>query len=262
MKLAISNIAWTSENDEHVYQLMKQYGFTGLEIAPTRIIETHPYDHLQKAELWSRSLKKTHGISIPSMQSIWYGRQERLFGTKEEQEILVNYTKRAVDFAAAIGCENLVFGCPKNRVLPEGVAESVALVLFNQLGEYAKQKGTNISIEANPPIYNTNYVNDTAAAIRLVEEVRSEGFKLNFDFGTVIENKETIHLLAGKSSLINHVHISEPYLKPILKREIHRELAGYLKDNNYKRFVSIEMAGTDDMSLIEETMNYVREVFG
>lgn len=54
-----------------------------------------------------------------SMQSIWYGRTEKLFGTEEERNLLLDYTKSAVDFAAAIGCKNLVFGCPKNRCIPE-----------------------------------------------------------------------------------------------------------------------------------------------
>ena len=38
------------------------------------------------------------------MQSIWFGRQERLFGSEEEREILIDYTKKAVDFAVAIQC--------------------------------------------------------------------------------------------------------------------------------------------------------------
>ena len=36
MKLAVSNIAWKEQHDEAVYALMRHYGFTGLEIAPTR----------------------------------------------------------------------------------------------------------------------------------------------------------------------------------------------------------------------------------
>ena len=36
-KLAISNIAWHKSDDEAVYTAMQQAGFTGLEIAPTRI---------------------------------------------------------------------------------------------------------------------------------------------------------------------------------------------------------------------------------
>ena len=42
-KLAISNIAWHKNDDEAVYTAMQQAGFTGLEIAPTRIFPVQPY---------------------------------------------------------------------------------------------------------------------------------------------------------------------------------------------------------------------------
>jgi len=58
MRFAISNIGWEAKQDEIVYSLMKKYGF-----------------------------------KVPSMQSIWYGRQEMIFGTQEERQILLEYTK-------------------------------------------------------------------------------------------------------------------------------------------------------------------------
>ena len=42
MKLAISNIAWETGEDEQVYALMRKYGYSGLEIAPTRFFERDP----------------------------------------------------------------------------------------------------------------------------------------------------------------------------------------------------------------------------
>ena len=52
MKLAISNIAWTAEEDEQVYAMMRRYGYTGLEIAPTRFFETNPYEDLDAVRRW------------------------------------------------------------------------------------------------------------------------------------------------------------------------------------------------------------------
>ena len=37
MNLSISNIGWPAELDSQVYALMKKHGYSGLEIAPTRI---------------------------------------------------------------------------------------------------------------------------------------------------------------------------------------------------------------------------------
>lgn len=261
MKLAISNIAWEQEKDQQVYELMKKYGFIGLEIAPTRIFPEMPYDKNDEAKAWSDKLKDKYGFTVPSMQSIWYGRQEKIFGTAEERQILIEYTKKAIDFAEAINCGNLVFGCPRNRNFPDGANEQSAITFFKELGDYAASKGTTIGMEANPPIYNTNYINDTISAIELIEKVDSEGFKLNLDVGTMIQNGEDISVLENKVHLISHVHISEPYLKPIEKRQMHSVLKDFLVNSNYHGFVSIEMGKVEDMAILEQKLDYVRSLF-
>ena len=260
MKLSISNIGWSEEHDKAVYGLMRKYGYSGLEIAPTRIFPEHPYDKCAEAETWSKKLRDNDGLSVPSMQSIWFGRQENIFGTEEEQKSLLEYTKKAIDFAAAIRCENLVFGCPRNRNIPEGADADTAIAFFQELGEYAVQKETVIGMEANPPIYNTNYINDTKSAIELIKKVDSAGFRLNLDVGTMIQNEEDVSELIGNVRLINHVHISEPGLKPIEKRDIHCALKNLLLKEGYHRFISIEMGKIEDMDLLEEKMKYVGEL--
>jgi len=261
MQLSISNIGWEKKEDLHVYKLMQKYGFTGLEIAPTRILQTTPYDRLDEAKVWGKSLKEKYNFSVPSMQSIWYGRGEMLFGSEEERQILLNYTKKAIDFAASLECGNLVLGCPKNRNLPVGTASNAAIAFFRELGEYAVAKGTAIGMEANPAIYNTNYINDTKSALELITEVDSKGFLLNLDVGTMIQNKEEADALIGQVHLINHVHISEPGLAPIEERELHRQLSKVLRDEHYEKYISIEMGKKEDTTALERAMEYVRKVF-
>lgn len=261
-KLSVSNIGWEAEQDEQVYRMMKQYGYSGLEIAPTRIFPETPYEKNTHAKEWSEKLKKDYGFIVSSMQSIWYGRQEKVFGTQEERRILTEYTKKAVDFAKNIGCKNLVFGCPRNRNLPENVDPEIGVRFFKEIAAYAAGQGTVIGIEANPPVYHTNYINDTATAFEMVEKVNSKGFRLNLDIGTMIQNGEDVSELSGKVHLINHVHISEPGLKPIEERAIHRELKEILEKEGYRGFVSIEMGKVEDSPVLEEKMRYIRSIFG
>ena len=261
MKLSISNIAWTMEQDEQVYEMMKQYEFSGLEIAPTRIFVNAPYTMIKEATEWAEQLKQQHGFVVPSMQSIWYGREERLFGSTEERRVLLDYTKKAIDFATAINCKNLVFGCPRNRTIFNGADPEIAVSFFKEIGQYAADKGTVIGMEANPPIYNTNYINDTLSALELIEKVDSKGFLLNLDVGTMIQNNEDVKELQGKVKLINHVHISEPGLKPIERRQLHEELKSLLLAEEYCGFISIESGKLDDMDLLEKQLNYVKELF-
>lgn len=261
MKRAISNIGWKVSSDKKVYNLMKKYEYSGLEIAPTRIFPENPYDKIEEAESWSKNLKKEYGFQIPSMQSIWYGRREKIFGSKEERIILSDYTRKAIDFASAIHCRNLVFGCPLNRNCPVGADMKSAVHFFRELGEYAIERKVHIGMEANPPIYHTNYMNDTFSVLDLIHEVNSEGFRLNLDIGAMIQNREEIWKLDGYVGLISHVHISEPGLKPVRERNLHKELKEILLKGKYDGFISIEMEKTEDLSLIEEKIQYVREVF-
>ena len=264
MRLAISNIAWTVEQDAGMYEMMKRLGFEGLEIAPTRIFPESPYDKLEQAVKWQQELAAQYGFCVPSMQSIWFGRQEKIFGSEQERKALLAYTKKAIDFAAAIGCRNLVFGCPRNRAVPEGIGKELAIPFFQELGAYAGDKGTVVGMEANPPIYNTNYINDTKSALELIEQVEEEGFGLNLDVGTMICNGEAVEVLEGKHKQISHVHLSEPGLKPIEQRSLHKELACFLKENAYTGFVSIEMGKQEvfEEMALQEIMCYVKEIFG
>lgn len=264
MKLSISNLAWNSNQNKTVYKLMKKYGFIGVEIAPTKIFPETPYSHIEEASEWAKSLKRTWQFEIPSMQSIWYGRTEKLFGSEEERNVLLNYTKSAIDFASAIKCKNLVFGCPKNRNIPAGDSfagcNKIAVDFFKKLGDYAASKSTCIGMEANPAIYGTNFINTTEEALSLVKHVGSDGFKLNLDVGTMIQNCEPVSILQGNVRLINHVHISEPFLKKIEHRVFHNELIEFLKAENNTGFTSIEMEMQENICDIEQVMKYLKEL--
>lgn len=261
MKLSVSNIAWTKEYDEEMYQFLADEGIEGLEIAPTRIFPEKPYNKLEEMGIFVGTLKRCYGLEIPSLQSIWFGRNENIFNSEEERDILLEYTKKAIDFAVISGCGNLVFGCPRNRAFTEGADTKQVIPFFEQLGEYALKKGTVLSMEANPPIYNTNYCNTTWEALELVKTVGSQGFKINLDLGTMIYNKEDIQLVEAAREWINHVHISEPELVMVENRTIHKELSRYLKETAYDRFVSLEIRTQENIQEVKDAMHYLQDVF-
>lgn len=261
MKLSISNIAWISDNDDLMYRCVSDLGFKGLEIAPTRIFPQNPYDNLIEAMVYSKKLKEIYNLDISSMQSIWFGKTERIFGTEEERLELINYTKKAIDFATKVNCKNLVLGSPKNRIIDNDKNYNMAVDFFRELGRYAAKRGTVLSIEPNPKLYGTNYINYTKEAFDLVCEVKSDGFKVNVDFGTIIENEENLSIIENNIEQVNHIHISEPNLNPIIKRENHKELADILKRKDYNKFVSIEMKKNDNLEDIKSIILYVKEVF-
>lgn len=264
MKLAISNIAWSQEKDEMMYSFLQENGIEGVEIAPTRIFPENPYLHLEEANKFAERIKNEYQLVIPSMQSILYGRSEKLFGDSSDRKNLITYTKEAIDFAEACGCNNLVFGSPKNRAIEEGANREecykMAYEFFSELGEYAKEHHTVLAMEANPTIYNTNYINTTEQAFELVRAVDSEGFKINADFGTILQNQEELDELEKMVPYFNHVHISEPYLAIVEIKDIHKQFLNMLKKAGYNHFVSIEMGKQDNIKVVKNCILQLKEI--
>ncbi len=263
MKLAASNIGWKKEQDTAVYSRLQAAGFCGLEVAPTRIFESDPYAHISEAGAFAKSLKAEYSLQVCSLQSIWFGRKEQLFGSEEERTALFTHTRAAFVFANALGCGNLVFGSPKNRQLPKGVNPALAIPFFTGLAAAAKALNTTLAIEANPAVYGTNFLNTTAGAACFIQTVGAPGLGLNLDFGTLIANGEDVAALEPYMHLVNHVHISEVNLAPIVPREGHRTLAALLHSTGYSGYISIEMKADDSGSLtpLYEAINYLQEVF-
>ncbi len=270
MKLAASNIAWPNEADEEIYGFLKQHGFSGLEIAPTRIFPDRPYDELSQAREYRAHLKQRYGLSIPSMQSIWYGREGNIFNLKDRAD-LIAYTKKAVDFAQAVGAYNLVFGNPKAKIYPAdmGGREVIgfAKTFFKELASYAGCQQTVIALEPTPVIYNTNFMTSTTETIEMIKKVDEQGCRLNLDLGSIIYNFSlgseaademgAVELVRRALPYASHIHISEPGLKPIQKRKIHEILFREAAQCKYEGYISIEMAKTNSLDDIKSAIEYI-----
>jgi sugar phosphate isomerase/epimerase len=254
----MSNIAWSAEHDAEMFSFLRDSGFAGLEIAPTRIFPENPYRHIAEARRFAIELHENHGLAISSMQSIWYGRNENIFGSRREREILIDYTKQAIDFAAAVGCGNLVFGCPKNRNIPAGATnyENIAIDFFSRIAEYAAANGTIIALEPNPPIYGTNFINTTQQAVDFCKKSDNKGLKVNIDIGTMIATGESVLLVGENLNAINHIHISEPKLLPIERRKIHDDILAL----PFNRYASIEMGDCGDIEKVKQTIEYIKNL--
>ncbi len=263
MKLSISNIAFEAARDDEVYNLLKKHSFDGVEIAPTRLFE-NPYEDLSRIASYSEMLCKKYSLEISSMQSIWFGRGESIYDA-EGRHSLIEYTKKAIDFAAAGGIDNLVFGCPKNRNIPpqlnQNDAYDIACEFLATLGEYALAQGTALSLEPNPDIYGTNFINTTCEAFDLVRQIGCDGLRVNVDVGTMLHHSEQAEMLVDNIELINHIHLSLPYLEYVTPNEFHSRLREILRLTEYDRYLSIEMKKVDEFDSVVECIKYVGDFF-
>lgn len=73
---------------------------------------------------------------------------------------------------------------------------------------------------------------------------------------------KTADILRGRVRCIHHVHLSEPYLRPIEHRALHEGVAAILREEGYQGFVSLEMGKDAGLDAVKASIAYLREVFG
>jgi len=256
MKISASNIAWAFEQDKAMLAYLKSLGYHGLEIAPTRVFPCAPYDQLDQARSFANSLHENYGLHVSSMQSILFGVSQNLFASDGDRMLLLAHLNKAIRFASAMSCPNLVFGCPKNRKIGGPGYYEIAVEFFSQLANIAAEHHTVVSIEPNPVIYGTNFLNTTSQAFSFVRDVSHHACKVNIDTGTMVHNNEPFSLLEQHVDLIHHIHISEPNLVPIVRRDLHKQLF----DLPYSGYISLEMKNPGDIGPVKEALWYIQNL--
>ena len=250
MKLAVSNIAWTADEEPAVAQALQELGVRYVEIAPTKIWD----DPLNVTDAQIQAYKDfwaKHDIEIVAFQSMLFGRLDLTIFDDEKTRLQTSeYLKKFIELAGRLGAQVLVFGSPKNRQvknLSPTDTWRTAKTFFSGLGDAAVESQTNFCIEPNAEAYECNFITTAADGLKLVEEVDNPGFELHLDTACMT--------LAGddlKSSITNarnhlrHFHISAPFLQPIEEKEVdHQTAADTLRQIDYQHFVSIEMRPGD-----------------
>lgn len=246
MNLSVSNIAWSAEEDESVYSLLRELGVSRLEIAPTRLWSSPAELSESEACAWRESMQEK-GLRIGSFQALLFGQPGlALFGSESSRTDCLEYLKKIIRLASWLGAGPLVFGSPKNRLKAEmsmSQAMDLATVFFRELGDYAAERSCCLVIEANPAAYGCDFIQNLDEALTLVNRTDSPGFGLHLDAGELQMNVEDVAgFIARHPERIAHVHISEPMLAPVaVAHETHRILFAGLRSAGYNGDVTIEM---------------------
>ena len=246
MKTALSNIAWTAQQDEAVAELMQLCGVTGVEVAPTRLWD-EPLSVTDAQVEECLGFWRARGVEVIAMQALLFGKPELLlFDSDAVRAQLLDYLDGIMALAARLGAGPLVFGSPQNRTrgaLPRDAALDIGSEFFRAAGRRARQHGVVLCIEPNPPQYNCDFITTSADALELVERVDDPGFGLHLDAAALhLVGEDAATAVARSIHVLHHVHASEPKLGALGEGGVdHAALAAALRANEYQGFVSVEM---------------------
>ena len=268
MKLAASNIAWDPTEDDEVAAILRERGFSGVEIAPSKRWES-PIDATKKEIAAYRAEWEKRGLQIVAMQALLFGRPDLLlFGSITVRKALREYFTALIEMAHGLGARALVFGSPKNRKrgkMPLDQATGIAVEFFRELGAVAASRNCVICIEPNPPSYDCDFINTTAEAVALCEQIASRGVRVNGDTGAMVANAEDVDAtIAASLSWFGHFHASEPELVEVTDSRAQQTAGVRLKSARWPGWVSIEMRkpGSAHPEAVARAADRVRRVYG
>lgn len=244
MRFCVSNIAWTQPERLQAYALLQSQGFTGLEIAPGIFFATEPDAFQPSAQALQTAMAEVAdaGLRLTSMQALLFGVQgAALFGDQSARETFTAAMLRAIALAGRLRIASLVFGSPKQRIVPADMppadALNIAAETFRHLGDAAAAQGCKIAIEPNPAAYGTNFLNRQSEVETFLDQTAHPAICGIIDAGALAMNAETPVVNLPR---IAHVHCSAPELAPVTRQDAHRLLAQLLA-LGYAGPVSIEM---------------------
>ena len=260
MKLIISNLSWDFNDNYKVIKIIKRFDINEIEISPSKIFtNNYNINNIEKIKaFWNKNK-----ISFCSMQSILFNiKNAYLFGNKIQQKLFFNEIKKKIYLSKKIGIKILVFGSPHNKkIFLKKNINIIAFNTFKKISKICEKNKIYFCVEANPKIYDCEYLNYTKEAIKLVKKINSNFFRLNLDLGTIIANRESFKkIIKDNIHLIGHVQISVPYLKDImLHKKLIKKFIEQLKKNNYQRYISIErLPIKNNLKSIEKSLKFIQ----
>ena len=245
MNLSVSNIGWKQSENKKAIDILKKYEISNVDISPS-LINDEMENEYNKA-----------GIKMIGMQSLLYTCPSvSLFDGEVEREVILNHLKEVFKLAGRLKIKPLVFGSPKNRFIKDFNTFKIetAIDFFRKVSDVASIFNCVVCFEANAKEYGCNFIINTLDAIDFIKKVNHNNLKLVLDISTTVLNNENLEYIFEKElDLIEHIHISSPFLRSISSLK-NKDISSLLKKFKYKKYVTLEcnFQNNDDLIMLED----------
>lgn len=252
MKLSISSLAWSEEDQAKVLELIKQYGIDSIEVARRK---GDNYKYLTAA-----------GVTVCSMQSILNYNDNRLFGQEVELDLIELDLLGAIYAARALKCSNLVFGSPASRKMPEFKRSSEYDSKFAATGRMFRRLADiypdmTISFEPIVERYGCEFINDFRQAVKFVKKIDRRNVRVNLDLANVIETGVRVDEVIRDLKYVGHIHLSMPNLGKIEYNEDVKQILRFImRDERLNSRLTVSIEALDlTIGEIEESIKVLKE---
>jgi len=241
MKLAISNLAWDFDQNQEVFEHLKQLNISNIEGVLSKI---GVWDELNYELLQSYyNLLQTQGLKVESIQSIFFNyKSEGLHDT----ESIVSHIKQLVEYCKILNVKVMVLGSPNLRVYTDDLQTKLSQT-FLEIDSVLKGTGIELSIEPNTKIYGGQYFHNLKEIVDFIVSNNLKNIKTMVDtHNLILEGYDPNHEVKKFEKFINHIHVSEQSLVPLHDYKFHKSFSKTLKEIEYNKIVTLEVKGSEN----------------
>jgi sugar phosphate isomerase/epimerase len=255
---------------EKVVNYISSIGYDGVEIAPfTFATSVTQVSYSERRKI--REAAKKNNLGIIGLHWLLLSPPGLSITSSDKviREETTNYLKELINFCADLEGRIMVFGSPKQRSIPPGVpyeeAWRRAKECFLEILPLAKQRDVIIALE---PLSRkeTNFINTLEEALRMINEIKDENFRLTLDVKAMCDEGKTIsEIISSSKGYLAHFHANDVnLLGPGFGKIDYLPIREALEGIGYVGWVSVEIFDFSSYSsetIAERSLNYLREVF-
>ncbi len=255
VKYAISNIALSAFTHDVELNQLREMGFRGLEIAPSRVWHD-TWKGLSAAEVSVyRTTVERAGLQAVGLHSLFYDHPDLgLFKNAEGRQHSLDFLVHLSAVCRDLGGKTLVWGGGRRRgATPIEEATREAINFMSDLCRRVEGHGTCFCFEPLGP-NDSDFINSAYDALKIVKEIDHASLRVQLDAKALVENDEVeLETFQNVEKYLVHFHVNEPGLNVLgSSGEIdHAALSSHLKAIKYNGYLSLEQRQVDPKATIE-----------
>jgi D-psicose/D-tagatose/L-ribulose 3-epimerase len=190
----------------------------------------------------------------------------KVTGEKVDEQVLHEYACKALDRAARLNGEVVVFGSGAARAIPEGFDHEKAkdqLVRFlRMVSDLVKESRIVVAIE---PLRKaeTNLIHTLGEAAAIARLVDRQEIRILSDLFHMEDHHESMNELVTNSELLTHVHIANPIGRGFPFDSDEYDYTGFftcLRRARYQGRISIEGRSRDLENDLPKSVDFIRKM--
>ncbi len=250
MRLSVSNIALPAY--DHLPQLaaVRDAGFSGLEVAPSRVWR-ETWKGLTSAMVRDyRRHVEGAGLRVVGLHSLLFDHPELgLFGDAETRGRTLEFIAHLSAVCRDLGGRTLVWGGGRRLgACDPGAAVVETLDFLERLDQKMKTHGTCLCFEPLGP-GDTRFINSVHESIDIVQRFDRPTLRVQIDAKALMENDEVeADVFRCAKPYLVHFHANDPGLGVLGPESVtqHQRIGEFLRDIGYRGFVSLEQVHRGD----------------